>query len=121
MRAIVEGISMSLFEIAEILQENKDFAIPNQVYASGGFVKSGYWMQVMADIFGEPIHITNTSDASSIGAAMLGWHALGKLRSLEEAKQWIEIQKTFYPGEQAKDSYQLNFSIFTRLYQQTKF
>ncbi len=121
MRAIVEGISMTLLQIAEILKEKGKGTAPNHIYVSGGFVKSDNWMQIMADIFGQPIHVTNTSDASTIGAAMLGWHKLGKIRSLEEAKQWVEIQKTFYPDHHSRELYNVNFSIFTKLYERTKF
>jgi gluconokinase len=118
MRAIVEGISMSLYQITEILHNNSG-PVKN-IYASGGFVRSNIWMQIIANIFKQPVYITNTSDASSIGAAMLGWHALGKIKSLREAKQWVQVQQSFYPDGNDTGKYQKNYEIFTRLYNEWK-
>jgi gluconokinase len=114
MRAIVEGISMSLYQIAAILISYS--GKPRHIYASGGFVKSDQWMQILADIFNQPIHVTNTSDASAIGAAMVGWYSLGKIESLNDAQGWVEIQRTFFPDADNVGTYENNFRIFSQLY-----
>jgi gluconokinase len=110
MRAIVEGISFSLRQIAEILSESQGPYI--QVYASGGFVHSPAWMQWLADIFNRPVHITQTDDASAIGAAMLGWYAIGRIENLAVTKRWISIQQTFLPDTTRHESYKESFKMY---------
>ena len=107
MRSIVEGISFSLYQIASILSESQGPV--KQVFASGGFIHSSHWMQIIADIFQQPVQITHTEDASAIGAAMLGWLATGKISSLEETRKWISIQKVYQPNPEMREVYERAF------------
>jgi len=107
MRAIVEGISFSLRQIAEILTESQ--GPYTRIFASGGFVHSAIWMQWLADIFNRPVYISQTEDASAIGAAMLGWLALGEIDHLSQTKQWIEILQTYQPDTAAHELYRDSF------------
>ena len=110
MRSIVEGISFSLLQIAEILTESQ--GPYTRIFASGGFVHSTAWMQWLADIFNCPVNITQTEDASAIGAAMLGWMALGRIRNTDDIKQWIEIQQTYYPDPAVHQLYRESFAQY---------
>jgi gluconokinase len=110
MRAIVEGISFSLRQIAEILTESQ--GAYTRIFASGGFVHSASWMQWLADIFNRPVHISQTEDASAIGAAMLGWLALGEIDHIAQTKQWIEIQQTYQPDPAAHELYRSSFEKY---------
>lgn len=78
-RAVLEGITLSLYNISQCLEES-GLAI-HQVNVSGGFVHSERWVQLLADIFGKPIGLVNTDDASAIGAAYM---ALKKFNSLAD-------------------------------------
>ena len=78
-RAVLEGICLSLYHISQCLEES---GLPiQQVNVSGGFVHSERWVQLLADIFGKPIGLVNTDDASAIGAAYM---ALKKINSLAD-------------------------------------
>jgi gluconokinase len=110
MRSIVEGISFSLLQIAEILTESQ--GPYTRIFASGGFVHSSSWMQLLSDIFNRTVHITQTEDASAIGAAMLGWMALGRIRDIEQTKQWIDIQQTYHPNPTAHELYRNSFEQY---------
>ncbi|HEY9049663.1 MAG TPA: gluconokinase [Ohtaekwangia sp.] len=78
-RAVLEGISLALYNISQCLEES-GLAI-HQVNVSGGFVHSERWLQLLADIFGKPIGLLSSDDASAIGAAYI---ALKKLESLAD-------------------------------------
>lgn len=83
-RAVLEGITLSLYHISQCLEES-GLAI-QQVNVSGGFVHSDRWVQLLADIFGKPIGLVNTDDASAIGAAYMTLkkiNALADYRSLK--------------------------------------
>jgi gluconokinase len=74
-RAILEGIC---FELKSIAQAVEEVVHPvERVVASGGFVKSDRWVQLLADILGKPITVNSQSDASALGAALVGFQALG--------------------------------------------
>ncbi len=113
MRAIVEGISFSLLQIAEILAESQ--GPYTRIFASGGFVHSPTWMQWLADIFNRTVYITQTEDASAIGAAMLGWMALGRINNLSQTKEWIEFQQTYQPVPASHNLYKQSFEKYKLL------
>ena len=74
-RAILEGIC---FELKSIAQAVEEVIHPiERVIASGGFVKSDRWVQLLSDILGKPITVNSQNDASSLGAALQGFQALG--------------------------------------------
>lgn len=83
-RAVIEGISMALHGIAELM-ENNGLAI-DEVHVSGGFVHSPEWLQVLADVFGKKICLVHTSDASALGAAYLALKSSGYIGDYTELK-----------------------------------
>jgi gluconokinase len=118
MRAIIEGICFSLRDVSDSLEET--LGSINNVYASGGFVKSPAWVQILCDVLGKRIHITDTADASSIGAAMLAMYATGVITDLAEATRFLSVQKTYEPDLSDKEIYHKNFQVYRGLYQKLK-
>jgi gluconokinase len=114
MRSIIEGISFALYQVTKSLEET--IGPVTNIYASGGFIHSKEWLQILADIFGKEIHVTNASDASALGAAVLGLTALGLLADLSEAKSFITIQDTYFPDEDQHRIYMANYSVYGSLY-----
>jgi gluconokinase len=118
MRAIIEGICFSLKDVGLSLEET--IGTVNNVYASGGFVKSPAWVQILSDIIGKTIYITDTADASSIGAAMLGLYATNVISKVEDASRFLSIQKTYLPATSSSEKYDRNFAIYRNLYHKLK-
>lgn len=74
LKAMMEGISMTLFQIAKAMQE---LCEPVRIlYANGGFVRSKEWLQIVADVFGTELIVSPTREASATGAALLAMRAL---------------------------------------------
>ena len=74
-RAVVEGISLALYDIAQnMIDTGLDI---RQIHVSGGFVHSRQWLQTLANIFGKKICLINSADASAVGAAFLAMKDLG--------------------------------------------
>ena len=74
-------------------------------------------MQIKADITDLPISVIHTSEAASLGVAMLAGCATGVYNSLEEAaSQLIKVRKTFYPRADRTDHYQRQLTIYADLY-----
>ncbi|WP_295126451.1 gluconokinase [uncultured Chitinophaga sp.] len=115
-RALIEGISFSLYSIVEALLTTAGPV--KQVSVSGGFTASEQWIQLLADIFQLPMLLEKENDASALGAALLGWHAL------KEIDMWAYNPppgtKVFEPGKAHYETYMRNYKAFGMLYHQMK-
>jgi gluconokinase len=115
LRALMEGICFSLLSIAQSLKEVAgDYKV---IVASGGFIHSPGWVQLLSDVFGKDVKVVAQDDASAIGAARLGFEALG----LKE--QFFEKEATGYiykPDLKLHDLNQKKFEIFLSLYRNLK-
>lgn len=112
-RAIVEGISMSLYDIAQnMIETGLDI---RQINVSGGFVHSELWLQLLADLFGKKICLINTADASATGAAFLAMKDLGMIAEYRQLKPQ-EITE-FHPDEKPMALYREAFLRYRRTYE----
>lgn len=111
-RAVIEGISMALFDITQnMIDAGLDI---KQIQVSGGFVHSEEWLQILANLFGKKICLVNTVDASAIGAAFLALKARGVIRDYQELKP--EDCKTFLPDPEHMDTYRNLFLRYREVY-----
>jgi gluconokinase len=118
MRAVIEGISFSLYQVGVSLEET--IGPIRHIYASGGFIRSKTWLQIIADVFNRRVYVTNVADASAIGAVILGFYALGMIREVGEAAGMIRVQETYEPDEERHRVYMQNFSVYISLYERLK-
>ncbi len=109
MRAIMEGVGFALYSIASIVEEN--LGSYTNVMASGGFIKSSHWVQIVSDIFGKEFVVRGTDDASSLGAALMGFEALGVSTNFI-----FPNQKVFKPQKENHKRYQDYFAVYKNLY-----
>ena len=73
LRAALEGISYNLREVWQLLESIAGSS--TRITASGGFLKSQVWSQIVADIFGHEIEASAGVDSSCLGAAMLSGYS----------------------------------------------
>jgi gluconokinase len=118
MRAILEGISYSLYQIGVSMEETTGPI--KHIYASGGWTRSPAWLQLMSDVFRKKIYITGVADASAIGAAIMGLYALGIIADLDAAASLVRVVQTYEPDEARHVVYQANYKIFSQLYSRLK-
>lgn len=111
-RAVLEGIMLSLYSVGKVFDTNKT----TEIYATGGFTKSDFWLQIMADIFERKITVPHSSESTAIGACLLAMKALGEIQDWKEAKKIILINKEFFPKTENFAVYTQNFEIFDKLY-----
>jgi gluconokinase len=114
MRAIMEGISFSLGQILLPI-EAADVEI-DTVYASGGFIESDFWLQLLADILNKKVIVSHAADASAMGAIFLALHALGYVKEWSEVKALVETSAVFHPNDATHQQYAKNLEIFSGLY-----
>jgi gluconokinase len=113
-RAIMEGICFTFKQLLHALEERENTI--DCIYASGGFIQSKQWIQLMADILQRKIIISNTADASAMGAIFLGMRAMNLIHDLKEVKKYIVQEEVFLPSRVPAEVYDRNFEIFKHLY-----
>jgi gluconokinase len=117
-RAVVEGISFAICQVMQAVEEtNGEIDV---IYASGAFVNSDEWVQLMSNLLNKKIIVSATADSSAIGAALLGMHALGSLADWNILKQWLPASKTFLPDASEHQRYLPYYNMFISLYPKLK-
>lgn len=85
LRASLESVAYRFAKIARLLEP----VVPEdrEIVASGGaLLQSPVWLQIMADVLGQPVVASAVKEASSRGAALLALEALGFLDGIEEVE-----------------------------------
>ena len=117
-RAILEGITFSLYQIGEALEDTTvDY---EHIYAGGGFARSTQWVQMLADIFQHKVILSGTIQQSGIGAIVLGMKALGEISSYKEFPFNRVGEREFLPAAIDQKTYKVHYGVFKNLYHKLK-
>ncbi len=113
-RVVVEGISFSLLQILEEI-EKINIAI-DKIYVNGIITQSEWWMQLLADMFGKTILLSDSTDASAMGAAFMGMYATGMIKNLSEVKSFLKTIKRFEANDGVHQLYKQQYKVYKSLY-----
>lgn len=114
LRAVFEGIVFGIYQVGQALTETTG---PIEViYANGGFARSPFWVQLVADIFNKKVILAETFESSAWGAAMLGLQALHLMPNINSLPNQSTQQQEYLPNPEQHAVYMQNFSIFEKLY-----
>jgi len=94
-RATLEAVAFRLGTIWSALG-----AFPEDsgtIHLTGGILQSPLWAQIVCDVLGVPLAAVESSDASAVGAAMLGQVALGLAPSLDGLAVRIQRGASWQP------------------------
>jgi xylulokinase len=118
-RSLLEGVTFGMRDALEILREMN---IPvTQVRASGGGARSAFWRQLQADIYNQPIVLTNASEGPAYGVALLAGVGTGVWASVEEAcKATIRQTARINPNKKRAAAYDRIHPIYQALYADLK-
>ncbi|MGY1814931.1 gluconokinase [Blastococcus sp. SYSU D00820] len=81
-RAAVEGVALQLAAVVDLLDGVEPV---REVRATGGAFRSPLWRSAVAAAIGRPVVVTDDAGGSALGAAALGWLALGRADRLADA------------------------------------
>lgn len=113
-RAAFEGVIYQMYSVVLALEDlTEKFC---EVRATGGFIQSPLWRQMMADVFGTRVTVPDNYESSCWGAALLGLLAMGKIQSLEEAKDLVQSSNTHIPDAANTLIYNELMGIYQRIY-----
>jgi gluconokinase len=98
-RAALEGVCLQL---ALVLEAMRVAGLElTEVRATGGFARSPFWRQLLADVLGTSIGFPADEQGSAAGAALLGLVALGQLASVDQAAALVRVTEIVHPDPDA--------------------
>lgn len=110
-RAIIEGINYTLRWAVEKMEQKKKSPV-ERLKVTGGGALSNVICQLTADMFGRQAIRMETTDTTSLGAAILGYTALGIYPDYQSAAaQMVRPGRIFEPDPE-------NVKLFNQLYPQ---
>ncbi|HHY57907.1 MAG TPA: xylulose kinase [Chloroflexi bacterium] len=113
-RALMEGIAYGMEDILQTFRGH-GFQV-GRIIASGGATHSPLFMQIYADVCGQPLQITREPEASLLGSAVVAAVGAGLHPDLPTAAQrMVAIERQFTPDPQRHAEY----AFFVRQYQDT--
>ncbi|GLZ56013.1 gluconokinase [Actinomycetospora sp. NBRC 106378] len=102
-RALLEGVCLQLRLVLDSVRD-AGMAV-GEIRATGGFARSDFWRQLLADVLGMPVGYAEGHQGSAYGAALLGMQAVGLLEdtpdALADAADHVTIAETLEPGPSA--------------------
>lgn len=116
-RAVLEGICLHTASVVRILEERQAI---EEIYASGGFAKSEFWVQLLANVCGKPVYLPESIQAGAWGAVLMGMKATGLIEDFSEKLQNLPIHQIFQPVPTAHETYRTKLSQFAALYEAVK-
>lgn len=108
-RAVVEGIVFNMYQVAQALEETTGPI--TSIFANGGFARSTFWVQLVADIFNKKVYLTDTVETAAWGAALLVAEAL-----YIPANPFLLPNTEYLPDPEQHAAYLRHFTIFEKLY-----
>ena len=109
-RSVLEGVMYNLYSV--LLAVGELTGTPKKIHASGGFVRSKVWCQIMADVFNQTVTIPQSFESSSLGAAVLGLYALGEIDTLDAVGEMVGLTDEIIPIKENVAIYQELMSIY---------
>jgi xylulokinase len=114
-RSVLEGVAFSLKDCYNIIRDQG--LKLDQIRATGGGASSPLWRQIIADVLGVELVVTNASEGPAFGAALLAGVAGGVYSSVQEAcAQTIRITKRTEPQAALVPIYEKAYATYTALY-----
>ncbi|MGE5553032.1 MAG: gluconokinase [Betaproteobacteria bacterium] len=115
-RATLEGIGFRIGSVYRALIETA--GEPAEIRATGGFTRSPLWVQIIADLLGREITLTEVDEGSAFGAALLGQVALGIVPDLASAARSVRLKPPVAPDPERHTYYRRLLDLFLELYGQ---
>ena len=114
-RSVMEGVAFSLKDCLAIIREQG--LRLDQVRATGGGAKSPLWRQIIADVLGIELVVTNATEGPAFGAALLAGVACGVYKTVQAASdQTIRILARTTPQPETAQAYALAYETYRALY-----
>jgi xylulokinase len=114
-RSVIEGVSYSQKDCLGIIEELG--VRVDSIRASGGGSRSGFWRQILADVFATRVATLHTQEGSAYGAALLALVGTGEYASVPEASRaCIREADSVLPRMEESERYARSYETYRALY-----
>ncbi|WP_010652009.1 gluconokinase [Oceanobacillus massiliensis] len=107
-RAVLEGIVFNIYQIGKSLE--KMAGEPRKITVNGGLSKSPLWVQIMADVFGSDIYLSDTHHNAAWGAAWTALVGIGAAESFDAIKENLPAETVIKPN-------MANHEVYIKIYE----
>ena len=115
LRAVLEGVTMNLRVILDAFRAQGTHIEAMRVI--GGGARGRFWNQIMADLYGMPVHrLAILEEATSMGAALACGGGIGLYPDFSMIETMNEIAETIYPKPASQAVYEKLYPIFNATY-----
>lgn len=117
-RAVIEGVCYALRSIMDVFAANGYGRYPiASVRVLGGGARSALWRAILAAVYQRPLsRVTDSSCATSLGAAMAAGVGVGLFPSVAEAARLVAVDGIEEPGITLAQAYGPRYAFFQSLY-----
>ena len=94
LRAGLEAVAYRIALVFDLLRPVLP-ADPQVIASGGALLHSPAWLEIMTDVLGHPVSVSQVQEASARGSALLALEALGALSGLDDAPDFVSVAR--YP------------------------
>lgn len=116
--SLLEGIGYSVAQHMDIFQEHG--LELKRIKAAGGGTNNALWMQMIADITGFPVEVTEEKSGACYGDALMAAIGDARYQCFSELKTVILASAVYYPDEEKYKAYQKFRNMYDILYEKNK-
>lgn len=113
-RAVLEAVCYGFAHHLELLREAGRPI--RRICAADGGSRSALWMQIAADVVGQPVTVVAGEAASALGVAYVAGMGAGLFDRWEEITRFIVQGPTYWPRAEQMALYQRGFFLYRDLY-----
>jgi xylulokinase len=115
LRALLEGVSYSLKDGLDIIEEMG--VTVHSIRVSGGGARSAFWRQMLADVFDKRVVTLENEEGSAYGAALLALVGTGEFSSVSAVCHAVVREVGFVePGSEQRKIYAAGHRVYRSLY-----
>lgn len=109
-RAVYEGLTLSIKDCLQYADKN------GKIFAAGGGTKSKIWTQMISDITGMEVIVSDGNEFGAKGAAMMLGVGVGYYASWEDAvKKTCKIKCSYYPDKKRTAIYEEIYKLYVKI------
>ena len=114
-RSLLEAVAFGFRHHVDVL---KDIGhSPKRFLASDGGTNSRLWMQIVADVLGEPVQLLGNHYGSSVGAAFVAAMGVGLATDWASVSQLSRLGEVIVPDGAAHTVYNRSYARYRELYE----
>ena len=113
-RAIMEGITYRLKTMYDIGRGEKEIKIDGIIMFGGG-TQSRLWRQIVADVFGYPVHAVSEENAATLNIACMTSIGLQVYPSYESASKQVDASMEETLPSAAQQEYEKPYVLFRKV------